>query len=101
MTTAPRPIAVAPERLRAWFDEEGFAEALADGTLREEVKVSRPAPAHIGPPGTRSQIVRYFDGSQLKVEVHRYVLPDGSLGASGMPDPKGLHRNGRWYYTVT
>jgi hypothetical protein len=101
MSTAPSAVAVTAERLRAWFNDEGCLQAIVDGTLREEIKADRPAPAHIGPPGTRSQLVRYYDDVRLRAEIHRYLLPDGSLGASGVPDPKGLHRNGRWYYTVT
>ena len=43
-----------------------------------------------GPPGTRSQIIRYFKGRQWVLEVHQYLRPDGTLGASGLPDPKRL-----------
>lgn len=50
------------------------------------------------PPGTLSQIVEYWttDGSRLvKVAiVHRYLRPDGSLGASGLPDPKRFIHDG-------
>ncbi|MEX2431140.1 MAG: hypothetical protein WD645_04395 [Dehalococcoidia bacterium] len=41
--------------------------------------------------GTRSQLVRYIDADgELLVEVHQYLRPDGSLGASGLPDPKRM-----------
>lgn len=53
-----------------------------------------------GPLGTRSQVLRYFDDrGQWIVEVHRYLKPDNSLGASGMPDPKRL-RIGDMVYVV-
>ena len=40
---------------------------------------------------TNSQIVRYFDTSnKLIAVVHQIRNPDGTLGASGMPDPKYL-----------
>ena len=40
---------------------------------------------------THSQLVRYFDsnGEQIAV-VHQIRNPDGSIGASGKPDPKFL-----------
>ncbi len=47
-----------------------------------------PAPAR-EPFCTRSQILEYFDtaGTKLAI-VHRYLRPDGRIGASGRPDPK-------------
>ena len=38
--------------------------------------------------GTRSQIVRYSDETEtILVYIHRYLRPDGTLGASGKSDP--------------
>lgn len=47
------------------------------------------------PPGTRSQIVRYMDArdGQWVVTIHQYIRPDGTIGASGKPDPKWLRIN--------
>jgi hypothetical protein len=60
-----------------------------------------PNPAAEEPPGTRSQRVEYWgtDGGRLvKVAViHRYLRPDGSLGASGLPDPKRVLHAGTLY----
>ena len=39
---------------------------------------------------TRSQIVRYRDGNRTIAVMHQIRNPDGTLGASGMPDPKHL-----------
>ena len=40
---------------------------------------------------TRSQMVRYFDGNGEQIAVvHQIRNPDGSVGASGKPDPKFL-----------
>jgi hypothetical protein len=53
-------------------------------------------PGHHQPIGTQSQTVPYFLNGQLIAVCHRYLLPDGSLGASGKPDPKMLeYRNQR------
>lgn len=40
---------------------------------------------------TRSQAVAYVldDGTRVAV-VHQYLRPDGSIGGSGLPDPKRL-----------
>ena len=43
------------------------------------------------PEGTRSQVIRYLDpAGQWVVVIHQYLRPNGSLGASGKPDPKRL-----------
>ena len=59
-------------------------ELLRDSHLEE--------PSRTGNPWcTRAQMIRYLgqDGRWL-VEVFQYRRPDGSLGASGKPDPKRL-----------
>lgn len=48
-------------------------------------------PLQIIPKCSRSQMVSYFDSQgQEVVKVHRYLKRDGTLGASGKPDPKWL-----------
>ncbi len=76
---------------------------IRDGELHpkylKDKKISNPEPFQ-GPPGTRSQIIRYTDSSgKLIVVLHRYLRPDGSLGASGLPDPKRL-REGNVIYAI-
>lgn len=45
---------------------------------------------------THSQIVVYWEGDDTPIAiVHQYARPDGSLGASGRPDPKKLVVGGR------
>jgi hypothetical protein len=53
------------------------------------------------PAGTRSQIIAYREGNTTVAEVHQYLLPDGSLGASGVPDPKRLLINGLLYIVAS
>jgi len=70
------------------MDEELYAVVSKDGL----------APSDVGqPPGTRSQIVRYFRRSDdlMVAIVHQYLRPDGTLGASGLPDPKWLRDGDR------
>jgi hypothetical protein len=57
-----------------------------------------PNPRANQPPGTLSQRVRYFDNEGRPIAVcHRYLRPDGSLGGSGMPDPKAVLEEGMLY----
>ena len=44
---------------------------------------------------TRSQFVLYFDEDGLVAAMHQYRRLDGTLGASGMPDPKYLRLEDR------
>lgn len=68
------------------------------GLLRERVLKSRPCALASEPAGTLSQIVAYeSDGNRIAL-VHRYLRPDGSIGASGRPDPKELLEDGILYY---
>jgi hypothetical protein len=47
---------------------------------------------------TRSQIIVYFDDNGRRIAiVHQYLRTDGSLGASGKPDPYKLFHNGVLY----
>lgn len=42
-------------------------------------------------PGTRSQMISYRDSQDKEIaRVHQYLKTDGTLGASGKPDPKRL-----------
>ena len=45
-------------------------------------------------------MVRYLDADgNVVAMVHQYLLPDGTLGASGNPDPKWLFWREKRYYT--
>lgn len=47
---------------------------------------------------TRSQIVAYYDAKGMEVaRAHQYLRPDGTLGASGKPDPNRMVVNGVIY----
>ena len=48
------------------------------------------------PPGTLSQTVLYLDRLGVVARAHRFVLPDGEVGASGLPDPKRVLFEGQW-----
>ncbi len=79
---------------------------IADGRLAPQLLDDRilSAEACQGmnfPEGTHSQYVRYWnEHRRWIVEVHRYLRPDGSLAASGRPDPKKLRLGGVLYIKV-
>lgn len=62
---------------------------VSEGTPRAEAKE---------PAGTRSQRIEYWESTGRELRkvafIHRYLRPDGTLGASGMPDPKRVFYNG-------
>src|SRR5690348_1597417 len=73
-----------------------------NGELIEIVRSENaPSPRCNEPPGTRSQRVEYWGtnaGRLVKIAViHRYLRPGGSLGASGLPDPKRVLHDGIVY----
>lgn len=87
-------VRVPASRLRQMFNDGRYYERVMAGQLFALVSDDRhpSAPAAREPNCTRSQIVHYYDVQRrTKVAVvHQYVRPDGSLGASGRPDPKRI-----------
>lgn len=50
---------------------------------------------------TQSQMVSYRDTANNEIaRVHQYLRSDGSIGASGRPDPKRLFEGGILYRLV-
>ena len=85
---------VSPTILRAAFAQGQIEVRISSGELAPIVAKSHHLenPAARGEPHcTHSQYVNYFDArGQRIVGVHRYLRPDGSIGASGKEDPKLL-----------
>lgn len=49
------------------------------------------------PAGTVSQMLQYWrDGVEVAL-VHQYTRPDGTIGASGRPDPKKVIVDAKCY----
>ncbi len=74
------------------FNARDYDGRVAVGELTRTVFREHEAPPSAGQPaGTLSQMVRYANRQQRTVaEAHRYLLPDGTIGASGLHDPKRL-----------
>jgi hypothetical protein len=87
---ALKPVYVTADELRQHFNSQGFTEKIRIGAVSVRIEKEWAAPPHLGfPEGTKSQRVAYIGGNgQLVAVVHQYRRPDGSLAASGLPDPK-------------
>jgi hypothetical protein len=91
---------VSPRELRERFNRGGYVQRVATGELSARLLKDRhPSPARAGlPTCTRSQSIAYLDAKGDEVAlIHQYLKPDGSLGGSGLPDPKRLLVEGVLY----
>jgi hypothetical protein len=90
---------VPAQDLQQLFNNGQYLEKVQRNQLLASVESSRPAhPSKGQPPGTLSQMVWYFDANERVALVHQYLRPDGTIGASGLPDPKRLYINGEILY---
>ncbi len=89
-----RPVRrVTKAEIRRLFNDGDYYGRMQRNEILATVESDRLAPSQAGQPaGTRSQTLWYFDAQTLErlAFVHQYVLPDGSIGGSGRPDPKRL-----------
>lgn len=92
-------VEVSATTLRAMFDADQIDDRAKRGELSIEILKSNDARPGLGmPAGTKSQLIAYKDPSGAHIATaHRYLRPDGTLGASGLPDPKSLVRGGVLY----
>lgn len=90
--------------LRCRFNRGGYWRRVRTGKLTTKILDSNhPAPEGSHQPHcTLSQMISYMDSSgQELVRVHMYLLPDGTIGGSGKPDPKLLYEDGVLYAAYT
>jgi hypothetical protein len=75
--------------LRQRFNALDYYGQVQRGELVPVIIADHPAREDLGfPSGTRTQRVIYMRGQAQIALVHQYLLPDGKVGASGLPDPK-------------
>jgi hypothetical protein len=99
-TPFPR-IKVSRKELRLMFNSGCFQDRLRSGELRDILEAeSHPTPPKSTQPVcTYSQILAYLDSKNQKVAiVHQFKRQNGSIGGSGLPDPKLLLIKGVVYY---
>jgi len=96
-------VSVTAGQLRQIFSDAGILQQVKKGELTEEVDPTsdkHPSPPRADEPiCTRSQIVIYktLDGQKIAT-AHRFLREDGSIGASGFPDPKEIIQKGILHY---
>jgi hypothetical protein len=103
--SVPRIERVTEEELRKLFNDN-YLPKIQAGQIQE--KVLRGGGRHPSLPlanepyCTESQVVSYIDPSsnQEVARAHRYLRPDGTIGASGLPDPKRVFLNDVLYRII-
>jgi hypothetical protein len=100
MAETPLPIRrISAQEMREKFNNGLYFEQTKSGQLTAVLMKDRhpSLPAANEPFCTRSQMVSYRNGPMEVARVHQYLRPDGTIGASGLPDPKELYENGILY----
>lgn len=90
--------------LRDRFNRGGFWDRAQRGELRLDiVSDNHPSPPLADEPFcTYSQLIEYYTLTGTKVAVvHQYLRPDGTIGASGVPDPKMVLDRGVVYMAAS
>lgn len=86
--------------LQRMFNDGKYWQKVKEKQLQQQVVSSNPIDRKNypnEPADTMSQMVRYMRGRHLVALVHQFKRRDGSLGASGKPDPKELEHKGNRY----
>lgn len=86
--------------MREWFNDDGYWEKAKSGEFTETLLEDRHPSLTVAnePFCTRSQMISYRNTSNDEMaRVHQYLRSDGTIGASGRPDPKRIFRNGILY----
>ena len=87
--------------MRRRFNRGKYYERMLEGKLTEVINSSN-TPSFVSenvPLGSISQGFSYFDGKQELVRGQQFIKPDGTIGASGKPDPHRIFEDGIWYRT--
>jgi len=96
--TPPDPIIVqkvTKQHLRRIYNDPRFQSELRKRTTQRVDVYEAPAPIEAGQAeGALSWVYDLYGVSGLLATVHQYRLRDGSIGASGRPDPIFLLVNG-------
>jgi hypothetical protein len=101
MAQPPPTVRITVKEIQEKFNKGKYWERMRSGEFTSVVlEEGRPQAKVVEqePIGTVSQMVSYRDANNDEVaRVHQYVRPDGSIGASGLPDPKRLLEGGVLY----
>jgi hypothetical protein len=94
---------VTAQQICQRFNAGDYIGRVQRGELRQIVRLEKPLSeatclAKGYPLGTRKQLLEYYDGDVRVAMVHLVLLPDGTIVASGLPDPKVLLVDGVLWY---
>jgi hypothetical protein len=91
---------ISPTEMQKMFNDEDYWGKAKSGEFTTVTLEHRhPAlTAASEPHCTYSQMISYRDASGNEMaRVHQYLRPDGTIGASGKPDPKRIFVGGTLY----
>jgi hypothetical protein len=89
---------VSADALRQRFAQGDYLTRAANGEFGCCLADEKRPRSGDEPPGTRSLMVSYVTDELVRIFlVHLYLRPDGTLGASGKPDPQWLFEDGVVY----
>src|SRR5271168_3101803 len=94
------PVRINEWKMRWLFKRHRFLEKVKSGELTEQTtRDTHPTRTVAAEPFcTRTQEVSYLDSTRNEVaRVHQYLRRDGTIGATGRPDPKRLVIRGQLY----
>lgn len=91
----PRPVKeITEDIIQDKFNQKKYYDKTLTGEITTIIirNTHQKVPPEGEPICTWSQMVKYYsqDGEVLAL-VHQYLRPDGTIGASGKPDPKRLY----------
>ena len=89
-------IITSAREVRAVFNAYILPRVRSGELLEFTLPASHAATDSRQPPATLSQTVIYLSKESMVARAHRFVLPDGEIGASGLPDPKRVLFEGQW-----
>jgi hypothetical protein len=91
-----QPHYIDPWEMRRRFNCGGYWKRVRNGQLiARPGKPRKPSPKSGQPASAQSLMVTYLDpNNEMVAKVHQFQLPDGTLTASRLPDPKVLFENG-------
>jgi hypothetical protein len=89
-----------PRKVQDIFNQEYLPRIQAGELAFNMLSNKHPSrPKAKEPYCTRSQYIEYLNEDGVPVAVvHRYLRRDGTIGASGLPDPKAVLYQGIVYY---
>jgi hypothetical protein len=95
-----KKVRIGPKEMRQRFNDRGFLEPEKHG-YRVIIADSGSCGANAPPDCVRSETIHFLDNQGHLIAVaHQFCRADGSIGASGKPDPKRL-RDGDTLYILT